>query len=93
MPDSATIYVVDRREGPMAILVSDAEETIEVDAITLPRGCRAEGAVLRVPLAANGQPQWELSVRDRAEERRRREHLSARLERLRRSDSGGDIVL
>ena len=87
------LFVVDRREGRMLVLVADDETTLDVPASRLPRACRAEGAVLRVTRDAAGEPAWEDATRDRAEEARRLADLKRRAERLRRSDPGGDVVL
>lgn len=89
----SAVFVIDRREGDMIILENDAGTTIDVEARHLPRGCRAEGAALRVELAPDGSPLWADAVRDRAEERRRQSDASKRIERLRRSDPGGDVDL
>ncbi len=87
------LFVVDRLEGAVATLVDDLEHATTIDASALPAGCRIEGAVLRIPLAAGGQPAWQRAVRDRSEEKRRLEVNAARLERLRRKDPGGDVSL
>ena len=87
------IYVVDRREGATIVMIGDDDRSVDVDAARLPRTCRAEGAVLRVPLGKNGIPVWEDARRDRAEERRRIAEIAKRVKRLRQSDPGGDIVL
>jgi hypothetical protein len=87
------IYVVDRREGDVLVMVDDDDHAVDVSRRTLPKTCRAEGAVLRVPLDTDGSPIWANARRDRIEERRRLSELSKRLERLRRADPGGDVVL
>lgn len=92
-PESSRIYVVDRREGRMLVLVDDDDATVDVPADRLPKACRREGAVLRVPVDAAGDPLWSDARRDRAEEARRLADLARRAERLRRSDPGGDVVL
>ena len=86
-------YVVDRREGDIVILENDSGSTMDVEAALLPRACRAEGAVIRMPLDRDGAPLWAEAVRDREEERRRRAELSRRVARLRESDPGGDVEL
>ncbi len=86
-------YVVDRREGDIVILENDAGSTMDVEAALLPRSCRAEGTVVRLPLDRDGTPRWAEAVRDREEERRRRAELSRRVARLRESDPGGDVEL
>jgi hypothetical protein len=52
-----------------------------------------EGAVLRVPLGAVGEPAWEKASRDTAAEKARRDEGEAAIERLKRRDPGGDIAL
>ena len=89
----AAVFVVDRREGRSVILVADDGTTVEVQASRLPKHCRTEGAVLRVLDDPAGAPDWESAVRDDAEEARRVADLRTRVERLRRSDPGGDVVL
>ena len=89
----STLFVVDRREGAIVVLVDDDDRSIDVHAARLPRACRSEGAVIRVPLAPDGSPDWGRAKRDRQEERRRIAELAARVKRLQRSDPGGDIVL
>ena len=87
------IFVVDRREGRTIIVITEDARDIELPASRLPKSCRMEGAVLRVPRDAHGQPAWENAVRDHEEEARRLADLRARVARLRRSDPGGDVVL
>ena len=90
---TARVLVVDRREGRTLVLIADDGATVEVPAARLAKDCRREGAVLRVPTDAHANLRWADAVRDHAEEARRREDLSRRVERLRRSDPGGDVVL
>ena len=92
-PSRTKLFVVDRREEGLLVVVDDENVSMDVEAGRLPKSCRAEGAVLRVPLDDDGVPMWEDARRNRAEERRRIAELSKRVERLRRSDPGGDIVL
>lgn len=91
--ESSRVYVVDRREGRMLVLVDDDDASVDVVASRLPKACRGEGAVLRVPLDAAGNPVWADARRDRPEEERRLADLARRAARLRRSDPGGDVVL
>jgi hypothetical protein len=90
---SSAVFVVDRRENKILVLVNDAGDTFEVDASRFPARCRIEGAVLRVPLGLDSAPVWNKAVRDRIEEKRRLSLLTERLERLRRKDPGGDVSL
>jgi len=77
----------------LVVIADDGDEQVDVVADELPRACRAEGAVLRVPLDSGAVPRWGEAVRDRDEEARRLADLAKRAERLRRSDPGGDVVL
>jgi len=94
MPHSAEeLYAVDRREGDVCVLVTDAGASIDVAAKQLPPDCRAEGVVIRVPVSATGEPSWKDAKRDRDEERRRLDEAKERMKKLGRSDSGGDVTL
>ena len=83
--------VVDRIEGRVAVLIADDGALHQVAMADL-RGAVREGAVFRVPIEA-GVPRWARAQRDAAEEARRRTAAQARLDALRRGDSGGDVVL
>ena len=86
------IWVVDRVEGPIAVLVRDENErTEDVPIGVLPGGSR-EGSVLRVP-EADGRPDWAAAVLDEEARRARLREAEEVLERLRRRDPGGDIEL
>jgi hypothetical protein len=87
------VFVVDRREGKIVVLVDDDGNTTDVEAAKLPPRCRREGTVLRVPLGARSVPLWSKAVSDPAEKKRRLAEASTRLERLRRKDPGGDVTL
>ena len=88
------MFAVDRREGGIVVLIADESgEAVEVGARELPAECRREGTVLRVPVGVDGSPEWGRAERDRDEERRRLMELSERVERLKRGDPGGDVVL
>ncbi len=87
------IFVVDRREGSLMVVVDEAGQSTNVSANRIPTKARVEGAVLRVKLDAEGNPEWEDAVRDRGEERRRRAEVAKRVRRLERGDRGGDIKL
>jgi hypothetical protein len=52
-----------------------------------------EGVVLRVRLGGNGKPDWSSATIDDAERERRLQQARDRLERLRGTDPGGDVVL
>lgn len=86
-------FVVDRIEGDRAILFDSRNGAHELLVSALPAGTAAEGAVLLVPQTAAGTFEWRLGARDRTDESRRKAEASARVERLRRGDTGGDVTL
>ncbi len=91
-PD-AEVWVVDRIEGSIAVLVEDGGEiVVEVAADALGDHAR-EGAVLIVPLGDIGEPVWGEARRDEEAERERRARAEETLERLRARDPGGDIEI
>lgn len=92
MTTQSARFVVDRREGALFVIEDAQGVCRDVPEADLPDDCRAEGAVLEVPLRG-GTPQWARATRDRAEERRRVTDLTNRMRRLREKDSGGDIEL
>ena len=86
------LWVVDRVEGSIAVLVRDADErTEDVPLETLPAGSR-EGTVLRVP-GVDGRPDWTAAVLDEEARRARLREAEEVLERLKSRDPGGDIKL
>ena len=88
----AETWVVDRVEGPVAVLVRDGDErAAEVPVRRLPAGCRA-GTVLRVP-TPDGRPNWAAAVPDEEARLARLREAEDVLARLRRRDPGGDIQL
>lgn len=87
-----TFYTVDRLEGEIAVLVGDDGVALDVSDETLPIPVRA-GVVLRVRLAANGLPEWSSATIDDAERGRRLQQARERIDRLRRTDPGSDVVL
>ena len=86
------IWVVDRIESGIAVVIRDDDaRRKDVPMAVLPKGTR-EGAVLRVP-EVQGRPVWSHAVADeemRLERLRKAEEV---LQRLRRRDPGGDVVL
>jgi hypothetical protein len=85
--------VVDRSEGDKLVLVEEDGRTWEVLAEELPEECRAEGAVLQVPLDAKREPLWLRAHRDAQDEARRRREVGDALKRLRKRDPGGNVDL
>lgn len=92
MSDETAFYTVDRIEGDVAVLVGDEGVALDVPLGVLPVRVR-EGLVLRVRLAPSGKPDWSSAAPDDAERERRLKEARARVERLRRTDPGGDVVL
>lgn len=92
------LWVVDRLERPIAVLVEDTagddgtRAVVEVAAELLGEHA-VEGAVLRVPLGAVGEPVWEEAERDADEEEARLAAGEAAIERLKKRDPGGDVIL
>ncbi|HKW41997.1 MAG TPA: DUF3006 family protein [Gemmatimonadales bacterium] len=85
-------YTVDRREGEIAVLVADDGAARDIPGRALPVALAA-GMVLRVRLTASGEPEWSTATIDDPERARRLRQARERLERLRRTDPGGDVVL
>jgi hypothetical protein len=85
-------YSVDRLEGNIAVLVSDSGATIDMPRVELPTGLR-EGSVLRVRFGAQNLPDWSNAVIDNEEEKRRLKEAQRLLDKMKRTDPGGDITL
>ena len=83
------MFVVDRREGALMVVVDDAGHSTNISANRIPTKARVQGAVLRVTLDPAGNPQWEDAVRDRGEERRRRAVAAKEIRRAERAARGG----
>ena len=93
MSAQSRILVVDRVEGERAVLVDDETRArLEVATAELPFVVR-EGDVLRVPLATQGELDWESATADEELKRKRLEDALRRLDRLKRRDPGGDVTL
>lgn len=75
----------DLDEGDEPVVVEVASSLLGEHAV--------EGAVLRVPLGAVGEPVWDAAERDTEAEQARKAEGEAALERLKRRDPGGDVVL
>jgi len=92
-PPTAIRVVVDRKEGKVAVLVADDGRSFDVPATDLPSSCRAEGAVLDVPVPSSQTPEWAKAKRNRNEEHKRQQQAAEILENLKKRDPGGDIEL
>ena len=88
------VWVVDRIEGAVAVMVRDGDERREDVSLALLSGSEgiAEGTVLRVP-EADGRPVWSEAVADEEARQARLREAEEVLQRLRRRDPGGDVVL
>ena len=92
MSERAAFYSVDRLERAVAVLVGDDGVGLDVLKRSLPVTVH-EGLVLRVRLDAAGRPDWSSATIDDAERERRLQQARDRVERLRGTDPGGDVVL
>lgn len=84
--------VIDRIEGPRAVLVDDDGTSFEVERTLLPEGSR-EGVVLTVPSAGPGPLAWERARVDPEATEERLAEAREVLGELRKRDPGGDVVL
>jgi len=92
MSEAERIWVVDRVEGRIAVLVADDdEETLDVPLNVLPHGLR-EGTVLRVT-ESEGHPLWASAMLDEELRLKRLRQAETALNELKSRDPGGDIVL
>ena len=93
MSERQSIWVVDRIEGEMAVLVEDGTgRSLDVSRSLIPVSID-EGMVLRVPAAADGDPDWRLAVPDEQLRQRRLAEARDILKGLKARDPGGDVVL
>lgn len=92
MSTDADTWVVDRFEGDVVVLVSDAGQVAQTERVALPHSAK-EGTVLRVPRGQGGTIRWsEACVDDEATEERLAEAERV-LRELRKRDPGGDVAL
>ena len=92
MNEERRYYVVDRVEGESVVLVSDEGVEVVLPASALPVAA-SPGSVLAVRTTPQRSPDWLTATLDTAERDRRLCEADARLKRLRRRDSGGDVSL
>lgn len=91
---SVRIYVADRVEDGVAVLIPDDEAFASEDVPVRKLGRRvSEGDVVRVPVRADGSLAWKDVSIDSDQRAERLEQAEARLRRLRERDPGGDVVL
>jgi hypothetical protein len=92
MSEIQRIWVVDRIEGEVAVLVVDDDpETLDIPLNALPRGVR-EGTVLKAT-ESNGHPIWVSAILDEESRLKRLSQAETALDELKNRDPGGDIVL
>ncbi|MXX55503.1 MAG: DUF3006 domain-containing protein [Gemmatimonadetes bacterium] len=87
-----SVWVVDRVEGAVAVLVRDEDAHHEDVPVTLLPAGVGEGAVLRVPEFGDS-PAWAHATVDEELRMARLREAEEVLDRLRRRDPGGDVVL
>lgn len=85
-------YVIDRFEGSTAVIVADDGREFEVPRRALPEDV-SEGTVMRLNLDNPVTGDWSAAAVDEAEQARRQRQARKTLDRMKRSDSGGDIEL
>ena len=98
VPSNPRLYVVDRVEGGVVVLIAEDESgtgapddrEVRVGALGIPV---SEGDVLRVPVLADGAPSWQQAAADPAVRAERLKQAGERLARLKERDPGGDVVL
>lgn len=87
---SKPVYVVDRIEGEIAVLLGNEEDVLEVPAETLPPGT-TEGTVVEVvELEVSGEMGFHIL---HAETESRRASAAARIRNLGVDGPGGDLIL
>ena len=91
MSENQRVWVVDRVEAGLAVLVADDEETLDIPLNLLPAGTE-EGSVLLVAEQVGG-PAWSSSRLDEERKQEMLQNAEATLSELRKRDPGGDIVL
>ena len=92
MSESERIWVVDRGETGVAVLIADDnEQTVDVQVSLLPENT-SEGSVLLVPEQV-GEPAWSSSRLDEEQRQNRLREAEVALNELRKRDPGGDISL
>ncbi len=92
MSTEAETWVVDRFEGGLAVLVSDAGEIAQAERATLPHGAK-EGTALRAPRGEDGRVRWSEAWVDDEATKERLAEAERILKELRKRDPGGDVSL
>lgn len=85
--------VVDRFEGDLAVVEVDGVGFVDLPRWLLPEGTREDDVLVATAReAADGAVTWEIRI-DAEATAAAREEARSLVERLRRKDPGGDIVL
>ena len=85
--------VVDRFEGDLAVVEVDGARFVDLPRWLLPKGTREDDVLVATAReAADGAVAWEIRI-DAEATAAAREEARSLVERLRRKDPGGDIVL
>lgn len=92
MTEGERIYVVDRLEGDVVVLIGDNSKAVDVRASDLSVEV-AEGDCLRVPVKADGTEAWQRAWLDEELREQRLKENQAVLDELKKRDPGGDVVL
>jgi hypothetical protein len=86
------LVAVDRVEGSIAVMQADDGREFSVPAKSL--GSKpTEGLIYRVPVRADGKPQWSKAIADPAAAEARRKDLDGRMSSMRQKDPSGDLEL
>ena len=86
------VFVVDRIEGRIAVLIDDDERALDVPLKRLPKGIH-EGHVLRVPQRGTDQFEWGEAIVDEQARAQGAEEAKRILHELKKRDPGGDVSL
>jgi DUF3006 family protein len=85
-------FIIDRYEGDLAVVEVDGRGFVDLPRWLLPAGARADD-VLAVTLEAGPERATITIARDAEATTRARDAARAAVERLKRRDPGGDVVL
>lgn len=85
-------FVIDRFEGSTAVIVADDGREFEAPRRALPEDV-GEGTVLRLNLENPLAGDWSAAAVDEAEQARRSRQARKTLDRMKRSDPGGNVEL
>ncbi len=93
MSDAESVWVVDRIEGDVVVLVEDGTGGSADVALSELSSAVREGDVLRVSLHEDGSPDWASASPDEELRQARLARAQDVLDELKGRDPGGDVVL